>query len=347
MRAGDIVALRRPEETTTGDTLCDPKHPGRARADGLPRAGHRDRDRAEDQGRPGEAGAGAARLATRIRRSVSHRSETGQTIITGMGELHLEIIVDRLKREFKVDANVGKPQVAYRETITRTAEVDYTHKKQTGGSGQYAARQAPLRAAGAGHGLRVRERRSSAASCRRNSFPAVEKGSEGATETGVLAGFPVIDCQGHADRRRVPRRRLQRDGVRDRGPGGLPEGVQKASPKLLEPIMKVEVVTPEEYMGDVIGDLNSRRGPRSRAWIPRANAQVINAMVPLGEHVRLRRPTLRSRARAGPRTRCISITTSRSRRVGWRTKSPRQDGLITRRQLSIEAEEKSDGEGEV
>ena len=180
-RAGDIVALAGLKNTTTGDTLCDPSHAGRARAHGVPRSGHRDRGRAEDQGRPGEDGPGAGPArAPRIPRSASSVDhESGQTIIKGMGELHLEIIVDRMKREFKVEANVGAPQVAYRETITRKAEIDYTHKKQTGGSGQFAAsrsassrcRRAPASSS---------RTTWSAARCRRNTCRASRRASTAA-----------------------------------------------------------------------------------------------------------------------------------------------------------------------
>jgi len=205
-RAGDIVALAGLKNTTTVRHAVRSEQSGRAGAHGVPRAGHRDRGRAEDQGRPGEDGPGAG--ASRhedpsFRVAVDH--ESGQTIIKGMGELHLEIIVDRMRREFKVDANVGAPQVAYRETITRTSEVDYTHKKQTGGSGQFARVKMPLRAATGGVGLPVQER-----GRRRHRaeeyIPGVEKGIKGSVETGVLAGFPVIDFKAVAVRRRLPRR---------------------------------------------------------------------------------------------------------------------------------------------
>ncbi len=182
------------KQTTTGDTLCDPTQPDRARADGVPRPGHRGRGRAEDQGRPGEDGrragqAGAARIR-RFRVTTDH--ETGQTIIKGMGELHLEIIVDRMKREFKVDANVGAPQVAYRETITKTRRGRLHAQEADRRRRPVRARQAALRAAAAGLGLRVRER-----DRRRHGaegvHPGVEKGLESARRPACIAGFPMID----------------------------------------------------------------------------------------------------------------------------------------------------------
>ena len=205
--------------------------------------------------------------------------ESGQTVIKGMGELHLEIIVDRMKREFKVDANVGAPQVAYRETITRMAEIDYTHKKQTGGAGQFARVKIRFEPLSPGSGF-VFENAVIGGAVPKEYVPGVEKGLRVSAETGVLAGFPVIDL----------RATLYDGAYHDVDSSALAfeiaaraafkEGVMKAAPKLLEPIMRVEVVTPEEYMGDVIGDLNSRRG-QITGMDSRGNARVINAMVPL------------------------------------------------------------------
>ena len=231
-----------------------------------------------DQEKMGQA---LARLATEdpsFRVAVDH--ESGQTMIKGMGELHLEIIVDRMKREFKVDANVGAPQVAYRETITRHAEIDYTHKKQTGGAGQFARVKIALRAAAAGLRLCVRERGG-----RRHGAEGIRAGGrEGAqersTETGVLAGFPVIDLKANLFDGAYHDVDSSVLAFEIASRAAFKEGVMKASPKLLEPIMRVEVVTPEDYMGDVIGDLNSRRG-QVTGMDTRGNARVINAMVPL------------------------------------------------------------------
>jgi elongation factor G len=209
---------------------------------------------------------------------VSSDNESGQTIMRGMGELHLDILVDRLKREFKVEANIGAPQVAYRETITREVEVDYTHKKQSGGSGQFArikARFAPLAEGGFEFTNSV-----VGGSVPREFIPGVEKGLKQAKETGVIAGFPVIDfkvelvdgASHDVDSSVLAFEIAARAAFR--------EAMDKASPRLLEPVMKVEVLTPEDYVGDIIGDLNSRRG-QVGGMDQRGNARAIDAMVPL------------------------------------------------------------------
>ena len=210
---------------------------------------------------------------------VSTDHESGQTIIKGMGELHLEIIVDRMKREFKVEANVGAPQVAYRETITRKQEVDYTHKKQTGGSGQFARVKLVLEPQEQGAGF-VFESKIVGGAVPREYIPGVEKGVRSVLDNGVLAGFPMLDLKvslidgayHEVDSSALAFEIAARAAFR--------EGAQKAGPKLLEPIMKVEVVSPEDYVGGVIGDLTSRRG-QILGQEMRGNATVINAMVPL------------------------------------------------------------------
>ncbi len=210
---------------------------------------------------------------------VSTDPESGQTIIKGMGELHLEIIVDRMKREFKVEANVGAPQVAYRETITRRQEVDYTHKKQTGGSGQFARVKIVLEPQEQGKGFEF-ESKIVGGSVPREYIPGVEKGVRSVLDNGVLAGFPMLDLKvslidgayHEVDSSALAFEIASRAAFR--------EGAQKAGPKLLEPIMKVEVVSPEDYVGGVIGDLTSRRG-QILGQEMRGNATVINAMVPL------------------------------------------------------------------
>jgi elongation factor G len=230
-----------------------------------------------DQEKMGQA---LARLATEdpsFRVAVDH--ESGQTIIKGMGELHLEIIVDRMKREFKVDANVGAPQVAYRETITRAAEVDYTHKKQTGGSGQFARVKMRFEPLPAGTGFAF-ESAVVGGSVPREYIPGVEKGIRGSLENGVLAGFPVIDLKATLIDGAYHEVDSSALAFEIAARAAFKEGLQKAAPKLLEPVMRVEVVTPEDYMGDVIGDLNSRRG-QVTGMDQRGNARVVTAMVPL------------------------------------------------------------------
>ena len=197
-----------------------------------------------------------------------------------MGELHLEILVDRMKREFKVEANVGAPQVAYREYLARPVELTYTHKKQSGGSGQFAEVKVKLTPGERGSGIIFIDS-IKGGNVPKEYIPSVEKGMRETAETGSLIGFPIIDFDGRADRRQVSRRRFVGAGVRDLPAAArCAKAAQKAGIKLLEPIMKVEVVTPEDYLGDVIGDLNSRRG-QIQGTDSRGNAQVVEAMVPL------------------------------------------------------------------
>jgi elongation factor G len=210
---------------------------------------------------------------------VTSDKETGQTVIKGMGELHLEIIVDRMKREFKVEANIGAPQVAYRETIGRSAELDYTHKKQTGGSGQFARIKLRIEPLESGGG-RLFENDVVGGNVPKEYIPAVEKGVMSVADSGVFAGFPLIDFKislydgayHDVDSSAMAFEIAARAAMR--------EIVQKASPKLLEPIMRVEVVAPEDYTGGVMGDLQGRRG-QVTGTEKRGNAQVIQAMVPL------------------------------------------------------------------
>jgi elongation factor G len=196
-----------------------------------------------------------------------------------MGELHLEILVDRMKREFKVDANVGQPQVAYRETITRTYDVDYTHKKQTGGSGQYARVKIRFEPNEPGAGVEF-ESSVVGGNVPREYIPGVEKGLKAAVESGPLSGFPVTDIRMElydGDYHDVDSSVMAFEIAAQ---AAFREAINKASPVLLEPVMRVEVVTPDEYMGDIIGDLNSRRG-QVNSMDQRGNARVISAMVPL------------------------------------------------------------------
>ncbi len=279
-RAGDIVALAGLKNVTTGDTLSDPQHPVVLERMEFPEPVIEIAVEPKTKGDQEKMGQALARLATEdpsFRVSVDH--ESGQTVIKGMGELHLEIIVDRMKREFKVDANIGAPQVAYRETITRAAEIDYTHRKQTGGSGQYAKVKIRFEPLPPGSGF-VFENSVVGGTVPKEFVPGVEKGIRGASENGIIAGFPLIDFKAElfdgayheVDSSVLAFEIASRAAFKD--------GVVKAAPRLLEPIMRVEVVTPDDYMGDVIGDLNSRRG-QVTGMDSRGNARVINAMVPL------------------------------------------------------------------
>jgi elongation factor G len=277
---GDIVALTSLAKTTTGDTLCDPANPIVLERMEFPEPVIEivvePRTKA-DHDRMAVALARLAQEDPSFVVSVDH--ETGQTVIRGMGELHLEIIVDRMKREFKVDANVGAPQVAYRETITRRAEVDYTHKNQVGDVDQFARVKLTIEPGEASSGFGFQSQVASGV-LSKDYIRGIEKGLNLAKESGVLAGFPVIDF--HV---------ALTDGACREGDSSalsfeiaaraaFKEGVRKAGPVLLEPIMRVEVVTPEDYMGDIIGDLNSRRGQIS-AIDQRGNARALDAMVPL------------------------------------------------------------------
>jgi elongation factor G len=278
--AGDIVAIAGLKDTTTGETLCDPLHPVILERMEFPDPVIEVAVEPKTKGDMEKMGVALARLAQEDPSfRVSTDSESGQTVIKGMGELHLEIIVDRMRREFKVDANVGAPQVAYRETITRRAEVDYTHKKQTGGSGQFARVKLVFEPLEPGEGF-VFENAVVGGSVPREYVPGVQKGLLSSLDTGVIAGFPVIDFKAtlvdgashDVDSSVLAFEIASRAAFR--------EGVPTAAPVLLEPMMRVEVVTPDDYMGDIIGDLNSRRGNVS-GMDSRGNARVISAMVPL------------------------------------------------------------------
>ena len=282
--AGDIAAAVGLRDTTTGDTLCDEDKPDRPRVDRVPRAGHL-ASRSSRRPRPIRRSSAIAlqKLATEDPSfRVDTDKETGQTIISGMGELHLEIIVDRLLREFKVDANVGKPQVAYRETIRKTVEQEGKFVRQTGGRGQYGHVGSARRAAAAGRRASSSSTAPRAASIPREYIPAVEKGVREAIETGVLAGYPVVDVKATLIDGSYHEVDSSEMAFKIAGSMAFKEGAAKAKPVILEPIMAVEVVVPEEFMGDVIGDLNSRRG-RIQGMESRGRAQVITAQVPLAE----------------------------------------------------------------
>ena len=277
---GDIVALAGLKHTITGHTLSDPSNPILLEPMDFPdpviEIAVEPKTKA-DQEKMGEALARLAKEDPSFR--VSSDNESGQTIIKGMGELHLDIIVDRMKREFKVEANIGAPQVAYRETIQGAATVDYTHKKQSGGAGQFAKVKLSVEPLDPGKGREI-ENIVKGGAIPKEFIPGVEKGIEGVADSGILAGFPMLDYKVtiidglHHD---VDSSVLAFEIA---GRMGFKEACTKAGLKLLEPIMKVEVVTPEDHMGDVIGDLNSRRG-QIGSTDKRGNATVINAMVPL------------------------------------------------------------------
>jgi elongation factor G len=278
--AGDIVALASLKDVRTGDTLCDHSKPAILERMEFPEPvieiAIEPKSKA-DQERLGIALSKLANEDPSFR--VSTDPESGQTILKGMGELHLDIKVDILRRTYKVDANIGAPQVAYRETVTKKAEIDYTHKKQTGGSGQFARVKLAIAPGEPGSGFTF-EAKVVGGSVPKEYIPGVEKGLKSVLDNGVLAGFPVIDLSvalidgayHEVDSSALAFEIASRAALR--------EVLHKAGPKLLEPIMKVEVVTPEDYVGGVIGDLTGRRG-LVQGQEMRGNATVINSMVPL------------------------------------------------------------------
>ena len=278
--AGDIVALAGLKETTTGDTLCSEKQPIILERMEFPEPVIELSVEPKTKADQEKMGLALNRLAAEdpsFRVSTDH--ESGQTIIKGMGELHLEILVDRMKREFKVEANVGAPQVAYREYLAKPVDIDYTHKKQSGGTGQFGRVKVKVTPGERGSGFVFKDE-IKGGNIPKEYIPAIEKGFRETAETGSLIGFPIIDFEV-----------LLYDGAYHdvdssalafeiAGRGAMREVAQKSGIKLLEPIMKVEVITPEEYLGDVIGDINSRRG-QIQGTDSRGNAQAVTAMVPL------------------------------------------------------------------
>jgi elongation factor G len=277
--AGDICAVGL-RDTTTGDTLCDPAHPILLEAIEFPepviQIAIEPKTKA-DQERLSEALQKLAKEDPSFRVSVNR--ETGQTLIAGMGELHLEIIVDRMLREFKVDANVGKPQVAYRETIRRVAGAEGRFVRQSGGHGQFGVVDLRLEPLPKGTGFEFTDETKGGA-IPRNFIPAVEEGVREAMETGVLAGYPMVDLRAVLLDGRYHEVDSSELAFKIAGSIAFKEAAEKAHPVLLEPVMEVEVVTPQEFMGDVIGDLNSRRG-KILEMETRAGAQVIATRVPL------------------------------------------------------------------
>ena len=278
--AGDIVALAGLKETTTGDTLCDPLKPVILERMEFPDPVIEIAIEPKTKSDQEKMGLALNRLAAEDPSfRVKTDEESGQTIIAGMGELHLDILVDRMKREFKVEANIGAPQVAYRETITRQTEIDYTHKKQTGGTGQFARVKIVIEPSEPGAGFSF-ESKVVGGSVPKEYVPGVQKGIASVMTSGPIAGFPMVDIKAElidgayhdVDSSVLAFEIASRAAFR--------EAIQKAGPKLLEPIMKVEVVTPEEFAGTVMGDLNSRRG-QIQGTESRGIAAVVNAFVPL------------------------------------------------------------------
>ena len=278
--AGDIVALAGLKDTTTGDTLCDEAHPIVLENMVFPEPVIQLAVEPKTKADVEKMGLALGRLAMEDPSfKVTSDPDSGQTIIAGMGELHLDIIVDRLKREFKVEANVGDPQVAYRETITKPCDIEYTHKKQSGGAGQFAKVKIKFEPTEDHTGFEFLNT-VVGGNVPKEYIPGVEKGLRTAMDTGVIAGYPVTGVKAtlydgayhEVDSNVMCFEIAARAAFR--------EGMAQAAPKLLEPIMKVEVVTPEEYMGDIIGDLNSRRG-LVNGMDQRCNARVVDAFVPL------------------------------------------------------------------
>lgn len=280
--AGDIAAAVGLKSTLTGDTLCDEKSPIILESIEFPEpvisVAVEPKTKA-DQERLSQSLAKLAQEDPSFR--VSYNEETGQTLIAGMGELHLEIIVDRLLREFKVGANVGKPQVAYRETIKTGAKAEGKFVRQSGGRGQYGHVYIELEPVEAGNGFEF-VNKIVGGTIPREYIPAVEKGIKEAMDTGVLAGYPVVDIKATLYDGSYHEVDSSEMAFKIAGSMAFKDACHKAKPVLLEPIMSVEVVTPEEYMGEVMGDLNSRRG-KIQSMEKRGNAQIIKSEVPLSE----------------------------------------------------------------
>ena len=280
--AGDIAGAVGLKNTTTGDTLCDAKHPIILESMEFPEPVIRVAIEPKTKVGQEKMGLGLAKLAEEDPTFRTYTDEeTGQTIIAGMGELHLEIIVDRLLREFKVEANVGKPQVAYKETVRKKADVDHKYARQSGGKGQYGHVKIRLEPNESGKGYEFRNEVVGGA-IPKEYIPAVDAGIRGAMASGVLAGYPVVDCIVTLYDGSYHEVDSSEMAFKIAGSMAFKEAMRKADPVILEPIMKVCVIVPEEYMGDVIGDLNSRRG-QIRGFEDRPGAKQIDAFVPLSE----------------------------------------------------------------
>ena len=280
VRAGDICAIVGLKDTRTGDTLCDPSKPVVLESMDFPEPVIKIAIEPKTKADIDKLGIGLQKLAEEDPTfKVTTDDETGQTLIAGMGELHLEIIVDRLKREFNVEANVGEPQVSYREAIRTAVTHAYTHKKQTGGKGQFAHVEIEFSPTEDGTGF-IFENGIVGGSIPREFIPSVEKGVKSALDRGPLAGYPIEGVKARLIDGKFHNVDSDQLSFEVAGRMAFREASRRASPIIMEPIMKVEVITPEEYMGDVIGDLNSRRG-RIEGMGQRGGSQVVDAMVPL------------------------------------------------------------------
>jgi len=278
--AGDIAAIIGPRYTTTGDTLCDQDNPVILESIVFPEPVIDQSIEPKSRGDQDKLTNALLRLAEedptfRMRTD----EESGQTIISGMGELHLDVITDRMMREFGVQANIGKPQVAYRETITRPAHIDHTFKRQTGGKGQFAHVVLDVTPQEQGKGYEF-ESKIVGGVIPREYIPAIDKGIQGALSSGSYAGYPVVDVKVTLVDGSYHEVDSSEMAFSTAGSMAFKEAMRRGSPQILEPVMKVEVTTPDEFMGDIMGDLNARRG-QIGGMDPRGNAQVINADVPL------------------------------------------------------------------
>lgn len=280
-KAGDIVAIAGLKNTTTGDTLCSADANVVLERMEFPEPVIQLAVEPKSTADQEKMSLALSKLASEDPSFRVSSSENGQTNIAGMGELHLEILVDRMKREFKVEANVGAPEVAYRETITSNAEVDYTHKKQSGGAGQFARVKIVFEPGESGSGF-VFDSKIVGGAVPKEFIPGVEKGIKQIMDTGVVAGYPMIDFKATLIEGAFHDVDSSVLAFEIAAKAAFREGMPQAGAKLLEPMMKVEVITPEEYVGDIIGDLNSRRG-EVQSMEPRGNAQVVTASVPLAE----------------------------------------------------------------
>ena len=280
--SGDIEAAVGFKFTTTGDTLCDPDHPVVLESMDFPDPVIEVAIEPKTKAGQEKMGIGLQKLAEEDPTFKTYTNpDTGQTIIAGMGELHLEIIVDRLLREFKVEANVGKPQVSYKETITGTADVDMKYARQSGGKGQYGHVKITMEPLEAGKGIEFVNAIVGGA-IPREYIPAVEAGIRGAAENGVLAGYPVLDFKVTLYDGSYHEVDSSEMAFKIAGSMAFKDAMRKASPVLMEPYMKVEVTTPEDYLGDVMGDISSRRG-RVEGFSDRSGVKIVNAFVPLSE----------------------------------------------------------------